>query len=166
MIFARAMPKPFQTKFQNPDLRQMAPAVDPAAVTIIALQAKTFCKPRRKEIKGSGTPKDVGHNRRNFRCGARLARRARLPAFHHGSHLRELFHPKGSARARLPGHGADKRRVAPAGAGFGCSDAPRAPVLVPAGMMPEPPGSSSDEPPPAGTALAPISRRHRLMSFT
>ena len=29
------------------------------------------------------------------------------------------------------------------------------PVLVPAGMMPEPPGSGGDEPPPAGTALAP-----------
>jgi hypothetical protein len=29
---------------QNPDLRQKAPAVDPAAVTIM------FCKPRKKEI--------------------------------------------------------------------------------------------------------------------
>src|SRR5580693_10243152 len=26
-----------------------------------------------------------------------LVERARLTAFHHGSHLRELFHPKGSA---------------------------------------------------------------------
>ena len=32
------------------------------------------------------------------------------------------------------------------------SDAPRVPVIVPAGMMPETPGSDSDEPPPAGTA--------------
>jgi hypothetical protein len=29
--------------------------------------------------------------------GARSTERARLSAFHHGSHLRELFHPKGSA---------------------------------------------------------------------
>ncbi len=35
------------------------------------------------------------------------------------------------------------------------SDAPRAPVVVPADMMPKPPGSGGDEPPPAGTALAP-----------
>src|SRR5579862_6884949 len=32
-----------------------------------------------------------------------LVERARLTAFHHGSRLRELFHPKGSAQARLPG---------------------------------------------------------------
>jgi hypothetical protein len=36
-------------------------------------------------------------NRRILRCGARSAERARLSAFHRGSHLRELFHPKGSA---------------------------------------------------------------------
>ena len=29
--------------------------------------------------------------------GARSTERARLSAFHRGSHLRELFHPKGSA---------------------------------------------------------------------
>ena len=32
------------------------------------------------------------------------------------------------------------------------SDAPRVPVIVPAGMMPETPGNGSDEPPHAGTA--------------
>ena len=32
-----------------------------------------------------------------------LLERARLTAFHHGSRPRELFHPKGSAQARLPG---------------------------------------------------------------
>jgi hypothetical protein len=35
------------------------------------------------------------------------------------------------------------------------SEAPRAPVIMPAGSMPGPPGSGSDEPPPAGTAPAP-----------
>jgi hypothetical protein len=32
------------------------------------------------------------------------------------------------------------------------------------GVFPKPPGSGGDEPPPAGTALAPASRRHRLPS--
>ena len=35
------------------------------------------------------------------------------------------------------------------------SEAPRAPVVMPAGSMPGPPESGSDEPPPAGTAPAP-----------
>jgi len=35
------------------------------------------------------------------------------------------------------------------------SEAPRAPVVLPAGSMPGPPESGSDEPPPAGTAPAP-----------
>ena len=35
------------------------------------------------------------------------------------------------------------------------SEAPRAPVIMPAGSMPGPPESGSDEPPPAGTAPAP-----------
>jgi hypothetical protein len=34
------------------------------------------------------------------------------------------------------------------------------PVMVPAGMMSEPPGSKGDEPSPAGTALAPAGRCH------
>jgi hypothetical protein len=37
---------------------------------------------------------------------------------------------------------------------------------VPAGMMPETPGSGSDEPPRAGTASRSIIRGHRLTSFT
>jgi hypothetical protein len=35
------------------------------------------------------------------------------------------------------------------------SEAPRAPVVMPAGSMPGPPESGSDEPPPAGTAPTP-----------
>ena len=38
------------------------------------------------------------------------------------------------------------RRVAPANAAPTSSDAPRAPVIVPAGMMPEPPECAGDEP--------------------
>jgi hypothetical protein len=38
------------------------------------------------------------------------------------------------------------------------SEAPRAPVVMPAGSMPGPPESGSDEPPPAGTAPTPSVR--------
>ena len=44
--------------------------------------------------------------------------------------------------------------------------APRMSVIVPAGMIPEPPESKGDEPPPAGTALAPPAAVTRLASFT
>ena len=40
------------------------------------------------------------------------------------------------------------------------SDAPRTPVVMPADMMPGPPGSRADEAWPAGTALAPAARHH------
>ena len=40
---------------------------------------------------------------RTSRCGARLARRARLPAFHHGSCLRDSRIPKAQPQAMLPG---------------------------------------------------------------
>ena len=102
---------------------------------------------------------------RNLRCGAREASRARLPAFHHGSRQRDSRIPEAQLGPGFPGLSADKRRVTPAGATPVYSDAPRAPVIVPAGMMPEPPGSEGDEPPPAGTALAPISQGRRLTSF-
>src|ERR1700683_1823345 len=55
-----------------------------------------FSLPSQKK-KGGGTPANAGHHRRILRCGTHPAGRARLSAFHHGSHLRELFHPKGSA---------------------------------------------------------------------
>src|SRR5580692_703240 len=51
----------------------------------------------KKEIKEAERRQTLINIRRILRCGARLARRARLSAFHRGSHLRELFHPKGSA---------------------------------------------------------------------
>jgi hypothetical protein len=48
--------------------------------------------------KGSGTPANAGLPTAASCDAARaLLERARLSAFHHGSHLRELFHPKGSA---------------------------------------------------------------------
>ena len=42
-------------------------------------------------------------NRRIIGCGARSAERARLSAFHRGSHLREYLIPKARLQARLPG---------------------------------------------------------------
>jgi hypothetical protein len=38
-----------------------------------------------------------------LRCGTHPAGRARLSAFHHGSHLREYLIPKVRLQARLPG---------------------------------------------------------------
>ena len=66
--------------------------------THLRSSAFTFCfsLPSQKK-KGGGTPANAGHHRRILRCGTHPAGRARLSAFHHGSHLRELFHPKGSA---------------------------------------------------------------------
>jgi hypothetical protein len=81
--------------------------------------------------------------------------RARLPAFHHGSRQRESP-PQGSASGQASRNTTSDGGGHSANAAPGCSDAPRMPVIVPAGMMPEPPESKADEAPPAGTALAPF----------
>ena len=89
-----------------------------------------------------------------FRRGARSAERARLSAFHRGSHLREYLIPKARLQARLPGTWSE--RALPA---FAC----------PSPGMHLPPRSSCREAdtqaareqpakPPAGTALAPMTR--------
>jgi hypothetical protein len=62
-----------------------------------------------------------------------------LPAFHHGSHLRELFHPKGSASGQASWDvvctGVTRLRLSQS------RDAPPTPVIMPGDMMPKPPGS-------------------------
>jgi hypothetical protein len=105
-----------------------------------------------RQIKGSRTPADAGVRcprasgvrdapRSKAACAA-LRLRARSPA---GIPLtvfaNRTFVPRAQLRARLPerrhkrsGHSRTRRL-------FGHSDAPRAPVVLPAGMMPEPPGS-------------------------
>jgi hypothetical protein len=67
-----------------------------------------------------------------------LLERARLTAFHHGSRLRELFHPKGSAQARLPGTRSE--RALPA---FACPSpgSTSRPGHRAGGLIPKPPGS-------------------------
>src|SRR5271169_6193382 len=57
----------------------------------------------KKEIKEAERRQTLINIRRILRCGARLARRARLSAFHRGSHLREYLIPKAQLQARLPG---------------------------------------------------------------
>ena len=93
------------------------------------------------------------------------------PAFHCGSRQRGLLVPKAQRQAMLPetwpersilygrpNRGAETLRLSTGvtrAAPVPVQRAPRAPVIVPAGMMPKPPESDGDEPPPAGTALAP-----------
>jgi hypothetical protein len=120
--------------------------------------------------KGSGTPANAGrttctqaaHRARHGEGGLRRPSafgRARLPAFHHGS-AQGVCGPLVTIRARLRGqtvesgggHSADGRPTS--------SGAPRMPVVMPAGMMPGPPGSQADEAWPAGTAPAPATRHH------
>ena len=115
------------------------------AVTICALSHE--CK---KEEKESGTPKDADPY--PLYLAVQLAPcKARSPI---GVPPRLL--PKGVIIPKAhPGPGFVRR--APRG-GFAADAsphsqrAPRAPVIVPAGLIPETPGSRGDEPPPAGTA--------------
>ena len=89
--------------------------------------------------RGGGTPANAGHQPPHLTDAARaLVERARLTAFHHGSRLRELFHPKGSAQARLPG--TQSARALPA---FACPSpgSTSRPGHRAGGPIPKPPGS-------------------------
>ena len=105
------------------------------------------------------------HTVRTLRCG-------RAPAGAHASRrstavlAQGTAHPEGSAQARLRGRQRHMRRVAPASAAPTSSDAPRAPVIVPAGMMPEPPECEGDEPNARGHRTRSANWRHRPASFT
>jgi hypothetical protein len=73
-----------------------------------------------------------------LRCGAHPAGRARLSAFHHGSHLREYLIPKARLQARLPGTWSERALPAFACPSPGSTSHPghRAGRLIP-----KPPGS-------------------------
>src|SRR5579864_3621315 len=107
--------------------------------------------PGYEEIEGSGTPANAGYHRRIWRCGARSTERARLTAFHRGSHLRELFHPKGSASGQASWDavctGVTRLRLSQS------RDAPPTPVVMPGDMMPKPPGSRLQTHPRAPPSL-------------
>ena len=92
------------------------------------------------KIEGSGTPANAGSPTAASCDAARaLLERARLTAFHHGSHLRELFHPKGSASGQASWDavcaGVTRLRLSQS------REAPPTPVIMPGDMMPKPPGS-------------------------
>jgi hypothetical protein len=80
-----------------------------------------------------------------------LLERARLTAFHHGSHLRELFHPKGSASGQASWDavctGVTRLRLSQS------REAPPTPVVMPGDMIPKPPGSSLQNRPRAPPSL-------------
>jgi hypothetical protein len=80
-----------------------------------------------------------------------LLERARLTAFHHGSHLRELFHPKGSASGQASWDavctGVTRLRLSQS------REAPPTPVVMPGDMMPKPPGSRLQTHPRAPPSL-------------
>src|SRR5580704_313101 len=102
-----------------------------ASVSLFAtpVSPKPRNKAGNKKIKEAERRQTLINIRRILRCGARLARRARLSAFHRGSHLRELFHPKGSASGQASWDavctGVTRLRLSQS------REAPPAPVIVP-----------------------------------
>ena len=76
-----------------------------------------------------------------------------------------LFVPKAQLRPGFVG-GSAQRRVAPASAAPTSSDAPRTPVIVPAGMMPEPPECEGDEPNARGHRTRSANCSQQPASFT
>jgi hypothetical protein len=90
------------------------------------------------------------------------AQRARLSAFHRGACGSEPTPPL-SSRTRFLGRGL--LQALPEAHLSQSSDQVAGRSSCRPGVFPKPPGSGGDEPPPAGTALAPSSRRHRLPSL-
>ena len=114
-----------------------------------------------KKIRGGGAPK-----RRNCPVGPRHASDVAIRLrFGRGRASSGTRSPFGAPPRRSPRPCAEARsrprvtrrcaQALPASLASRSSEAPRAPVVMPAGSMPGPPESGSDEPPPAGTAPAP-----------
>jgi hypothetical protein len=136
-VFRPSYAKPVQQQISEPDLRRMKPAVVPAVITITLCKlfgGFRFALPtlQTKERKAERR-KTQFTNLRFLRSGARLARRARLPAFHHGSCLRDSRIPKAQPQATLPGTRPPVRAGVRPAAPARLQRAPRVPVIVPAG---------------------------------
>src|ERR1700721_324326 len=69
-------------------------------------------KSKRNKLKEAERRQTLGTTAASCDAARALLERARLTAFHHGSHLRELFHPKGSASGQASG--ARSERALPA----------------------------------------------------
>ncbi len=168
LIRARAMSKPSQKPRRNPNLRQSNPAVE----------GRIHHGRAQRQITNKRKQNADRRNVTNLRaCARRAPCKARTPV---GVPLRlsprGLSSPKAQRQATLPGsspehailwtanrgedrtrlHGHYPRRKTP----VPVQRAPRAPVIVPAGLMPKPPECASDEPSPAGTATRPADRCH------
>jgi hypothetical protein len=102
-----------------------------------------------KKIRGGRAPK--GANELAASSDAARAERSAL-AFRRSTAALAPANCRSSIRAAL--HAMQRAGVTRALASR-LSEAPRAPVVMPAGSMPGPPESGSDEPPHAGTAPAP-----------
>jgi hypothetical protein len=144
---------------------------------------RVLCASLHLAAKGSGTPKGADHHpphlsMRRAPCKARppsgvpprlspkrlssaLAQsQAMLPGTRQGTLDPQKPAPTGGRKTLRCSTGVTRVRLSQS------SEAPHAPVIVPAGMMPKPPENEADEASPAGTALAPTGRRHRPTSFT
>ena len=141
------------------DLRQKAQAVGASAVTINASSHE--CK--RKKKKESGTPKNADPY--PLYLAVQLAPcKARSPiGVPPRLSPKGVIVPKAQLQARLPGTWSE--RALPAIACPSPASTSR-PGHNAGRLMPKPPGSGSDEPPPAAPRPAPINQGHRLTSFT
>ena len=142
------------------DLRQTFPAVGPVWSPSSQRTNKGSERKKEAERRKAQTPTAAP-------CGAALLLREQHASRRSTAVLAQrTAHAKGSAQARLRGRQRHMRRVAPASAAPSSSDAPRAPVIVPAGMMPEPPECAGDEPNARGHRTRSANRRHQPPSFT
>ena len=151
-----------------PSVRDPPPAGEGEMIFIPATQsAPEFCRPKPRnfclqKIRGGGAPK-----RRNCLVGPRHAIRCCHPNRASGAAARPSgtrsplgapprlsLRPCAEAQSR-PRFTRCSAQAFPAGLAPRLSEAPRAPVVMPAGSMPGPRESGSDELPLAGTAPAP-----------
>jgi hypothetical protein len=92
-------------------------------------------------------------------CAA-LRLRARSPAGVPPRHLRQRPNATAQLQLRASWDGTSEERVLPAPGRPSAAGFPQTGHRAGRAYDPEPPGSGGDEPPPAGTALAPAGRRH------